>query len=239
MSNSVLIVEDNLEQLHFLEDTILSEYPNWRVHTASDFSSAKALLTDSVSAGIPYTLFLMDIQLTDSEGDRGGFVLSERIRSYPIYYRTPILFLTSVSDGGPTALSQFHCYNYIAKPYTGEDLIRQIRQMLLTGYLDQFITIQGTDRIAYKLAASDVEFVTSQLHVLHIHAGRTSFDTREYTLSQIHTLLGNDFIQCNKSCIVRKNLIANVDQLTMMLGLRNGQSYPIGRKYLDPITKCL
>ncbi len=236
MSHRIMIVEDNIDQLNFLRSTILSEYPNWLVHTASDYSSAEALLINSISDALPYTLFLKDNRISDSDEDQSGFALSELLRSYPLYYRTPILFLTSVSDARPTAISQFHCYNYISKPYSRADIIHQIQQMLLTGYLDNFITIHSTDRISYKLLPSDIQMITARQHILHITANRYSFNTREYTLSQIITVLGNDFVQFHKSYLVRRDLIENIDFQTMMLRLKDLGSYPIGKKYLTQIA---
>jgi len=63
-----------------------------------------------------FSLFLLDIQLSHEEGDRGGFIFANEIRKIPSYYMTPLLFLTAVSDENYFALSHYHCYNYIAKP---------------------------------------------------------------------------------------------------------------------------
>ena len=136
----ILIVEDNNEQLNMLVSTIKNSYPSWVIDYASSYDEAVILIQRSVEEH-PFNLFLLDIQLAEDSSDRGGFLLAKEIRNIPNYYRTSILFLTSVHEASSFALSNFHCYNYITKPYTGIDILNQLEQMLLTGYLEKILRL--------------------------------------------------------------------------------------------------
>ena len=131
----ILIVEDDPIQLEMLYETVHSRYPAWEIKKGSSLEAAQAFLQESVTANEYFTLFLLDIQLSKEPGDRNGFQLAQSIREISVYYKTPILFLTSVSEELSRALTQFHCYNFITKPYQKETVLEQLRQMLLTGYL--------------------------------------------------------------------------------------------------------
>ena len=131
----VLIVEDDTIQLNMLYQTIHDAYPSWNIFCVSDYAAADRLILDSLQKSASFTLFLLDIQLTKDIGNRDGFFLAKEIRQHSAYYQTPILFLTAVSDENYFALSNFHCYNYISKPYTDADIRYQLQQMLMTGYL--------------------------------------------------------------------------------------------------------
>ena len=135
----ILIVEDDPIQLEMLYETVHSRYPAWEIKKGSSLEAAQAFLQESVTANEYFTLFLLDIQLSKEPGDRNGFQLAQSIREISVYYKTPILFLTSVSEELSRALTQFHCYNFITKPYQKETVLEQLRQMLLTGYLQDVL----------------------------------------------------------------------------------------------------
>ena len=126
----ILIVEDDPIQLEMLYETVHSRYPAWEIKKGSSLEAAQAFLQESVTANEYFTLFLLDIQLSKDPEDRSGFQLAHAIRKISVYYKTPILFLTSVSEELSRALTQFHCYNFIAKPYQRETVLEQLRKML-------------------------------------------------------------------------------------------------------------
>ena len=72
---NVLIVEDDLIQLNMLCECIKKEYPGWIVQSACSYHAAEHLLNESVSLNIPFTLLLLDVQLSGGSTDRGGFFL--------------------------------------------------------------------------------------------------------------------------------------------------------------------
>lgn len=239
MMHNVLIVEDDKIQLEILANTIRTHYPGWNIQVASNYSDAKALLECSLNTSDLFSLFLFDIQLSLEEGDRGGFFLAKEVRKHTDYFRTPILFLTAISDEGVFALSQFHCYNYITKPYTPQDILCQLEQMLITGYLENSLEIMDTNRIQHKIRANEIYLVESKAHTLTICTANGDFITRQFSLEKILDVLGNDFIQCHKRIIVNKGHITSYDKSSQYLRI-NDHSVPIGRTYLKNLeTKAL
>jgi len=237
--HKILIVEDDIFQLNILYETIHNAYPSWAIHRAATYEEAESLIRSSVETAKYFTLFLFDVQLTNESVNRGGFFLAQMVRSIREYVLSPILFLTAVSDDNYFALSNFHCYNYIPKPYTPEDILSQLHQMLITGYLQtSTIEISDTNRVIHRNFISDIVYIKSQSHVLSIYCKDTSFQTRQYSLDSISTILDNSFIRCHKQYIINKNLITSYDR-TMKRLIIAGESIPIGKLYAQKIHQIL
>lgn len=235
--HNLLIVEDDISQNKLLTDTIQHAYPQWSIISAADYPSAKDCIEKSLSTGSFFSLFLLDVQLTLEKNDRGGFCLAEEIRKHPIYFKTPILFLTAISDEGSFALSEFHCYNYITKPYSDKDILHQLEQMLITGYLENTLEITDTDRILHKLLISEILMVESKAHIMILHTFHGTIETREYSLKNILSLLSSDFLQCHKRMLVNKAHIHSYDKTSSYLLVGNltvsvGRSYKKNMEYL-------
>ncbi len=235
----VLIAEDDAVQAKMIEDTLHKYDPCWVLVTAHDYEEGMALLTRSVSEQNYFSLFLLDIQLTASGGDRGGFVLASEIRRQKPYFQTPILFLTSLQGEQPAALSHFHCYDYITKPYTAEALLFQLQQLQLTGFLSRTMEIMDTARVYHCVNMDDIVMVETLSHGLSIHTTGDVFHTRQYTLVQMKQLLGDAFLQCHRRYLVRKKRIQTVDVTTQLIRLSDGTSLPIGRTYLAQVRELI
>ena len=226
----ILIVEDDKLQRDQLYQSISMKYPSWNIICSKDYQSAKDEIDSSIEQNNYFTLFLLDIQLSDS-ADQGGFLLSELIRSLHEYYTTPILFLTSITDQMQHALNSYHCYNYIQKPFSSEDILFQISQMLATGMLknDTFI-IHDINRIQHRIFFDELSFIEARNHTLILTTKRGKLTTREYSLSSIRPLLNSNFIQCHRKYLVNLNHIENYDKTNRMLKICD-QSIPVGRTY--------
>ena len=170
--------------------------------------AAQAFLQESVTANEYFTLFLLDIQLSKEPGDRNGFQLAQSIREISVYYKTPILFLTSVSEELSRALTQFHCYNFITKPYRKETVLEQLRQMLLTGYLQDVLDIADTQRIHHRLQPQDIRYIESRSHTIFIYT---------VSLSAMAEQLGTSFIRCHRRYLVNPDHITGFDRSTRYL----------------------
>ena len=234
----ILIVEDDLIQCNMLKDTIHQEYPTWDIDTAVCYDDAIELLETSIENNKKYHLFLLDVQLSTSPGDRGGFFLAKELRKKSVYYKTPILFLTAVSDEGSYALSEFHCYNYISKPYTKEAILFQISQMLLTGYLEQNILVADTKRLFHRINTSEICYVEALSHQISIHTIHDTIVTREYTLSELSNLLGKQLIRCHKSFLINPNYVCNHTKTYCTLAPMQKQ-VSIGRNYQATLERIL
>lgn len=237
--HNVLIVEDDSEQNKKLYESIHNAYPDWHVSSAYNFEDAKEMLEKSIVTNNYFSIFLLDVQLKDDFCDFGGFVLANEIRSQKAYYTVPILFLTSVSEKMGYALSNFHCYNYITKPYSSDDVIYQIQQMMLTGFLEaNSIIITDTNRIRHRIVQKDIYYVESKSHMVILETANGSISSREIKFSSLHEILTGDFIQCHKKYIVNVNHINNYDKQNRFLKL-GVHSIPVSRTYKEQLENLL
>ena len=236
--NRVLIVEDNINQCAFLQKTIQDTYPLWEVCTATTCEEGLQLLESSIENQKLFTLFLFDVQLTSSVGDRGGFLLAEHLRKQPDYYRTPILFLTAILDDGGFALSNYHCYNYITKPYNEQDVINQLEQMLFSGYLDKTITIVDTRRIQHMILIDNIQFIKCEKHNVYIYDDHSEYITRQYSLTQLEEILPSYFIRCHRKYIFNKNYLKNIDFTTKYINTKDFH-FAFSKNYSNRIYQLL
>lgn len=232
----VLIVEDDLKQNKMLYDAINARYPHWTIHSATNYTEAEQYISDSLTnkSNKLYTLFLFGVQLSASPDDRGGFLLAEALRKHKEYFKTPILFLTAISGESAFALSNFHCYNYITKPYTSEQILSQLEQMLMTGYLENTITIIDINRISFHISVNDIIYIESKRHVMELHFEHSSISTREYSLEEFEKMIGIGFLKCHRRYIINTSCINNFDKTNMLIKIGD-TSIPVSRSYKSQI----
>lgn len=237
--HNILIVEDHKEQNNELCRGIHQAYPNWNISSAYCLEEAKELLSNSLDTNNPYSLFLLDVQLKEEPCDFGGFVLANEIRSQKAYDTVPILFLTSVSDQISYALNNFHCYSYITKPYSTDDILCQIQQMLLTGFLEEnSINITDTYRIRHRIIQKDIYYVEAKSHMIIIETLSGSISSRELNFEILKEMLAENFVQCHKKYIINLEHIANYDRQNRYLQLGT-HSIPVSRTYKDTLENAL
>lgn len=231
----ILIVEDDNSQQKMLTETIHSKYPSWTTQVASNYEDALFCLQQSLETKQYFSLFLLDIQLSQNPGDRGGYIFANEIRKNSPYFMTPLLFLTAISDDNHFALSHYHCYNYIAKPYTKETILFQLQQMLLTGYLkNTTLKLQDLDHVYHQVPISSIEAIQSKGHVLIFQLQNGTIHSREYSLSTILEKLGMPFIRCHKTTIINLDHVSSLDKKTSTITVEK-HSYPVGRTHLPEL----
>lgn len=233
MSQKILILEDDIEQNSIITQSIQANYPFWKLCSAYNLESAQKLIKQSVTDKEYFSLFLLDIQLSKVKENRGGFIVAELIRSISNYYQTPILFMTALREDSMYALSHFHCYNYITKPYTMEQLLSQLEHMQITGYLHKEVEICDTSRILHPILIDEIELIESSSHTLTLHIKDYGIiQTREYNMTSIFKILDCNFLQCHRKYIVNKKYILSIDKKNMYVNIKN-HTIPIGRAYSD------
>lgn len=226
----ILILEDDMIQGEMIKHWIQEKYGMWKIDMVNDYHTAMKALLDSLSE-TPYTLFLLDVNLKSDSDNRDGFLFAQELRTKRIYYRTPILFLTQVQTEGLHAYTEFHCYNYITKPYTKDVILGQIEQMLLTDYLSSTIIISDTSKINHQFFVNDILYVRAHGPRKEIILKKSRITTRK-RLSEIITLSNNLLIQCHKSYLVNPNYITSIDRQNKYLNI-NSEVIPLSKTYLD------
>ena len=235
----ILIVEDDKLQREELLKNIQSLLPSLTVETAGNLREAEHQLSQSVVDNRLFHLFLLDIHLSEDERKCEGFQFAQLIRSHTIYQMTPLIFLTSNRKQIEFALNNFHCYNYIKKPYNSEDIASQVEHLLLSYKIRQDIFfIRDTKRIAHRLHKDSILYLESSGHTITIVCTNSTITTRDLNLSTLSERLGDDFFRCHKKYIVNKNLIDNYDSLCSNIQIAN-YVIPVGRVYKDKLLESI
>lgn len=229
--HKILILEDNKDQAQIISKWIHEKYSNWEICIADSLQTAGKEISNSLT-DTPFTLFLLDIQLEDLDfTNRDGFLFANQIREIKIYYKTPILFLTQVLDAGLYAFSNFHCYNYITKPYTKEMILGQIEQMLLTDYLSNTMIISDTSQICHQIFADDIKYVKASKAKKEIILKDSTITTRMNFPDLISTS-NQRLVQCHKGYLINPDYVTSIDRQNRCFNI-GADVIPVGRKYVD------
>lgn len=227
----ILILEDNSIQLKQLSKGLSAHYSTWQFDTAEDLATAQKLLEHSLQSEDYYALFLLDIQLQDSAMDTGGFTFAKTVRTHKPYFMTPILFLTSVHDKTGFALSNFHCYNYIVKPYTVEDIIAELEHMQISGFFQQeAFSVVDTNRITHRIMPDTIRYIEAKSHQVILYTTHGTIVSRKETFASLKPHLTERFIQCHQKYIVNTDYLENYDRKSLFV--RVGQdTLPVSRGF--------
>ena len=236
MKKTVLIIEDEMEQLNVLKQLVQAAGENAEVFTATDVTHAYEILMEK-----SIDVFLVDIILdTTRPGDTAGVRLVERIRKIPKYMFTPVIFVTSLEDPTMYAYTDLNCMGYIEKPFEPERIIKLVEKALnYTTAREKEISITfRKDGILYPVRLKEIVYMESQNHVIHVHLRDGSELEIPYkTCKQIlqETDEGS-LLQCSRSTIVNREYVQGVDVPNRYLMLKEGFGMlDIGGRYKKKI----
>ncbi len=229
---SILIIEDNKDQRSMLVKLVREVDGDARIHTAGDADLAYKILMENT-----IDVFLVDIILdTKRTGDTSGIRLVERIRKFPKYMFTPVLFITSLEDATAYAYKNLNCLGYIEKPFSPDQVKKLVEKALcFSTQRDRDTTICfRRDGILYPVKVSDIIYMVSVNHVVNIYTvngGMLAVNNK--TLKEIYEEMDSDFmIMCSRNTIVNKGFIKNIDTLNKIIVLRDVDTQiDIGKSY--------
>lgn len=211
MKKSVLIVEDELVQQKALTKAVLEVNEGAVIYVADELSAAYKILLEKT-----IDVFLVDIILdTTKPGDTSGIRLVERIRTIPKYMFTPVLFVTSLEDATKYAFTDLNCLGYVEKPFSPE----RVKQLVERAF--NFSTYKENNAsycfrkegILYPIKVRDIIYMDNSNHRLTVHMIKGNNMILPYkTCGQLLDEVDADCLfQCNRSTIVNKDYILNVD----------------------------
>ncbi len=120
MGMNILAVDDDPLQLVVLSATLASAgLPPLRTAT-----SAAAALEEISTAMVPFDLFLLDIQMPETD----GIALCQQIRALRDYREVPVIMLTAVKERGYMERAfAAGAHDYVTKPFDKLELVTRIR----------------------------------------------------------------------------------------------------------------
>lgn len=208
---TILIVEDAAyERKQFIQ--ALSAIENVHILEAQNGEEALQLMKSQ-----RVELFLLDVQMPGMD----GFELARCIRNQPGYGITPILFVTGYSKNPLDAFRQYHCYDYITKPFVMDDLVKKVEDLLeamrlereKTHVTQKLVPLETVSGMAF-FQVADIRFAEMMKGNCFICTDQEKVRLQEMTLGRLIEEIGEDFfVQCHRSFAVNVRYIFKIVQL--------------------------
>ena len=230
MSLKLLLLEDNKHHKKALEQ-LITEY-NEQSSITFDVISVSTIkqATELIDSKESFDAFLLDIALNDDENNEDGIIFANYIRNISQYRDKKIIFITAYNSFLSTAINDIHCYSFLTKPYTKAEFFRQLYD--LSNSNDSVINIKNRDGIYIKISINNILYIQSNGRYLNYVTANDSFESRQYTMNEIISLLPSDFLRCHRSYIINKNMIINFDPVNRYIRLLNNNfKVPFSRNF--------
>lgn len=221
---SIFIFEDDK-----IQATALKKYINEYSHdmhpvVADNTKEAISILSEESY----FRAYFLDISTDPDAENTDGLKIAEYIR-HKTKNNAQIIFTTAFPGHIYHAVNDIHCMAYLLKPYTKEQLFRQLDNIFGT---ERDFTIKTIDNIRIKLNFDDIFYFESHGRYIIAHTLHGEFMTRQYRLKQIIELFPAYFEQCHKSYIVNTRYIELVDTHNHLIILKKTKDkVPCNRNY--------
>ncbi|MCR4717541.1 MAG: LytTR family DNA-binding domain-containing protein [Lachnospiraceae bacterium] len=204
MNKNILILEDDVVQLELLRNCIAKNYDDVAVKCCTDIDSA----VDALNKDIHYDVFLLDISIDEAVVNQNGIDYAKRIRGIKEYNKIPIIFITGYPQFVFDAVNEAHCYSYVIKPYSDDDIVAQLNEVFMS---DTKITIRTTNKVYINLDVNDIYYIESMGRYQYFHTVHNEeIKTREHNFKYYEELLSPAFVRCHKSYIINRKYIKSV-----------------------------
>lgn len=148
--------------------------------------------------------FFIDIELKDSS----GMDFAAEIRKIKRYKYSWIIFITAYINYMIKAFKEIHCYDFILKPYSPND-IKNIVNMIIDNAYDKNIienkkyVLFNQKDIKIKIFVDDILFIEVNLGKCVIHTIVGKYIINRKPLRDIIKIINcNYIVQCHRSCAV-------------------------------------
>ena len=206
----VLIVEDNKAHMEALCKILKDLNRDLQVYCAQDLAEALRLALEQ-----RINLFLVDIILkTDKPGDVSGLNFVREIRDIIKYRFTPVIFITSLEDPKLYSYSQLHCFGYIEKPFSVEQVKNTVMDALEFPAKadDERYVYFRKDGIVYSKCIKEIVHIENGKRRLVIHCINDELEIPYKTCEEILKELDSDlFVQCSRYDIINIKYIEQID----------------------------
>lgn len=213
---TILMVEDSWQDRKIYSETLLG-LSQLELLYAETAEQALELLREN-----KIDLFFLDVELPGMD----GFTLAEKIRNMTAYELTPILFITGYSKNPLDAFRQFHCYDFIVKPFSVDEFKEKVSELIEKLHRKQ----ERNGTILRKLAAFETEWETAFLPIdeilfAQVRGRHCEIQTKKrilpltgMTLQDVIEEVDDPFfVRCHKSFAVNVREIASIRKLNYRL----------------------
>lgn len=242
MMIKILVVEDSEKDL-LLYKNVLGDIGGIQVLYALSGEEALRIAKEN-----PIDIFILDIELPGIS----GLQLAGKIRSIPEYVLTLIMFITGYEKNQLEAFRQFHCYDYIIKPFSAKEFHKKIA-VLITNLAVERQKKTRIRMLLYPEINKEILIPIDQINyaeVLHRHCylytdlQEEPFESSSLILKELIVEVNDPyFVQCHKSFAVNIKQIKAIQRQTYRLWtitLQNSEKkLYVSSKYFNLIDEKL
>lgn len=219
---SIILVEDDFMQREILKKMILSVYEKIEIYEADSEKTALEIIQKK-----NINMFLIDISLKESS----GLDLAIKIRKIPKYEFSNMVFLTTHMDYMLRAFKQVHCYDYILKPYSSNEV-----QVMLNKLINREINICNNERdelmeekdkefainirngIFVRIKINEILFIEVKGRDCEVNTANGIYTYSNISLKKIMSLINSEcIVQSHKAFAINKNYIFKIEKLSLRL----------------------
>lgn len=233
---NILILEDKEKTLTALEQAVREISGHICVHKATTYEHAcKIAFLHQID------VFILDIILTTKvPGDISGILFAEQVRKHENYLFTPIIFITALSDPKLHAYRRIHSFGYLEKPFSMHEAVELVEAALKYSppVNQNQVVYMRKDGILIAVKINDIQYVTTNNHILDIHLQNEILKIPYMTIKQFLKSAGKGrFIQCSRNTVVNKYGIHSIDMTNKYIRLSNGIQLEIGISFCKKISQ--
>lgn len=181
--------------------------------------------------------FFLDIQLEDYS----GIELAKQIRKMSVYEFAPIVFITAMPTRELEAFREIHCYDYIVKPFTEEELEKAFKKILIN-YVSS-VDKDKEEKFKFEIKGftllidmKDIMYVEYKNRIIVMTTRKETIKYRHIALKKFKKSLPENFIQIHQSIIVNMQYVEVVELSKQRLKLTETDvMLPVGRSYLKEV----
>lgn len=236
----IMIVEDSERDLQIYK-TVLDEIEGIEVYYA--LSGEEAL---KIAKKNHMDIFILDIELPGIS----GLELAGKIRNISDYALTLIMFITGYEKNQLEAFKQFHCYDYILKPFGTREFYKKITTLMKNINVEKQ-TKTRVKMILYPDINKEILIPVDQIRyaeVLHRHCflytdlQEEPFESNNIILKELIAEVDEPyFIQCYKSYAVNVKKIQEIERVNYRLWTvslqESGNKLYVSNKYYNLVDE--
>lgn len=220
MSRKVLIIEDEKVHVDALCKILEDLQRDIVVYCANNIEQAL-----KISFEQHIHLFLVDIVLdTQKPGDVSGLNFVRELRGMSKYKFTPVIFITSLEDPKLHSYSHLHCFGYIEKPFSDEQIGNVVLEALefpMKETDDKYVYFQKNG-ITYPIHVKDIIYIQNNKRKVKIVCAKDELEVPYKTCEEILKDLDSEsFIQCSRNCIINRKYVEYTDYPNRFVKLQN------------------
>lgn len=246
---NILVVEDKFNDMEYISSLLKEIAPDAKLFKAGDTKSAlKHICQEKID------IAFIDVELPDES----GFAFASKLREMKEYRLLNIVFVTGTNENPLKAHREYHCYDYIKKPYT-KNIFKKIVTPLIEGInsceaeCDEITDTKS--RIVFLKAGQEMYIVkTDDIFFAEITGREVTVHCTDKVIEGIRMKFEDfvryinldSFVRCHKSFAVNTEKIQEIISINYRLWeVGFGEAYQGDKKclmskvYRENVEKCL